>query len=79
MSWVANQIYAKASPAVIDALAREPFLAKRMFLINDFEGIRFDWVRERFFSDHLPEAERRIRHGLPPGVVYAWEREPAAV
>ena len=65
MTWAANQIYAKSSPAVAEALAREPFLANQMFLIDNLEGIRFKWVRDRFFSDDLPEDERTIRHGLP--------------
>src|SRR3954469_16821868 len=71
MSWVANQIYAKPSPAVAEALGREPFLANQIFLIDDLEGIRFQWLRDRFFSEDLSEDDRRIRHGLPPGGLLA--------
>jgi hypothetical protein len=65
MTWVANQIYASPLPAVIEAFEREPLLADQLFLVDNLEGIRFKWVRDRFFSDVPPENERRIRHGLP--------------
>ena len=41
MSWMANQIYAKHLPAVVAALACEPFLANQMFLVETLDGIRF--------------------------------------
>ncbi|WP_168567269.1 hypothetical protein [Crateriforma spongiae] len=71
MTWAANQIYARPFPAVAEALSCEPFLANQMFLIDNLEGIRFQWVRDRFLSDDLPESERTIRHDLPEGGLLA--------
>ena len=71
MTWAANQIYAKPLPTVVEALSCEPFLANQMFLIDSLEGIRFQWVRDRFLSEDLPESERAIRHGLPEGGLLA--------
>ncbi|MEM9478729.1 MAG: hypothetical protein AAGA58_03605 [Verrucomicrobiota bacterium] len=68
MSWVANQIYAQPQAMVMESLAREPFLANQMFHINDLEGIRFQWVRDRFFTDDPPT---EIRHGVPEGGLLA--------
>ena len=73
MAWNAETIYAKPSSDVVAALAREPFLANRMFLVDSLEGARFDWTRRLLLSDSPPEDVKHMRHGLPEhGLLAIW-------
>lgn len=71
MTWYANQIYGRPLPEVVTALSRQPLLKRRMFLIDDLDGICFAWTRERFFSSDPTLNRREIKHGLPPGGLLA--------
>jgi hypothetical protein len=64
-------IYANPTPEVAAALAREPFLRQRMFLIDNLEGIRYAGSRELILSDSPPPDRAHGRHGLPPGGLLA--------
>jgi hypothetical protein len=73
MTWDAKTIYAKPSPDVAAALAREPFLAKRMFFVDSLDGARFEWARRLLLSDSPPDDAKHMRHGLPEeGLLVIW-------
>jgi hypothetical protein len=55
------------------AVAREPFLAKRMFLVDSLDGARFEWTRQLLLSESPPPDAKHMRHGLPKdGLLVIW-------
>jgi hypothetical protein len=64
MSWRADLIYTLPQPAIIDFFKGIPECRKRLFLVNDLEGIRSDYTRNFIFSDS-PTESRSLRHNLP--------------
>ena len=67
MTWYANQIYAKPTAEVIAAFRTQPFLADRLYHVDDLRGVRFQWSREMLLSSEPPGDREHMRHGLPPG------------
>jgi hypothetical protein len=66
MSWKANRIYTKPTPELIDYLRTIDGLKDELFLVDNFEGIRFDWTRSFMLSDK-PNKNSYRKHSLPLG------------
>lgn len=66
MSWEANRIYTKPTPELIAYLKTIDGFKNELFLVDDLEGIRFDWTRSFMLSDELNENSYR-KHTLPKG------------
>lgn len=66
MSWKADRIYTKPTPELIAYLKTIEGFADELFLVDDFEGIRFDWTRSFMLSDKPNENSYR-KHTLPKG------------
>lgn len=64
MSWTADQIYTLPNPLIIDYFKGIPAFQKSLFLVNDLDGIRFDWEKDFIFSNE-PSEKNHMRHGLP--------------
>ncbi|MEP0264279.1 hypothetical protein [Dokdonia sp.] len=66
MSWKADQIYTKPTPELIAYLKTIEGFVDELFLVDNFEGIRFDWTRSFMLSDKPNENSYR-KHTLPEG------------
>ncbi|NMM47642.1 hypothetical protein [Marinigracilibium pacificum] len=66
MSWEANRIYTKPTPELIDYLKTIDGFKDELFLVDNLEGIRFDWTRSFMLSDEPNENSYR-KHTLPEG------------
>lgn len=64
MSWSADQVYTLPHPIIIDYFKGIPAFQKRLFWVNDLEGIRFDWVKNFIFSKRSTR-HSHMRHSLP--------------
>ncbi len=60
MPWRANVVYSAPTTTVIAAFRRLG-LGDALYVVRDLFGIRFEWVRERFFGANRGD----ICHGLP--------------
>ncbi len=66
MSWKADRIYTKPTPELIEYLKTIEGFSDELFLVDNFEGIRFDWTRGFMLSDEPNENSYR-KHTLPKG------------
>jgi hypothetical protein len=66
MPWYANQIYARPTPDVMAAFAKNSFLADQLYCVDNLRGVRSEWSRELLLSTQPPEDRKHMRHGLPP-------------
>ena len=64
MSWKADRIYTKPNPELIRYLKSIEGFADELFLVDNLEGIRFDWTRSFMLSDKQNENSYR-KHILP--------------
>lgn len=60
MPWRANVVYSAPADGVIGAFRRHG-LGDALYVVRDLSGIRFEWVRQRFFGATRGD----ICHGLP--------------
>lgn len=67
MSWYADQIYTLPDPKLIQELQTEEYFRRKLFLVNNMEGIRSTWTRE-FMLDNLgiDDGRQEMKHTLPP-------------
>ena len=66
MSWKADRVYTKPTPELIEYLKTIEGFSEELFLVDNFEGIRFDWTRSFMLSDKPNENSYR-KHTLPKG------------
>jgi hypothetical protein len=64
MPWTADQIYTLPNHEIIRFFKSISSISNRLFLVNDFEGVRDEYIREQIFGNK--KSQKNYKFQFPP-------------